>query len=167
MATYWGPASALALSLSVVTGCAGPSITGLISGEDIVVEDGGSTLTYTDEESGLKISSGQGAEVPDLFPSDFPIPQSATIVSAAENEGYVLLIIEWEGMSRDDFLAYVATAQAAGYSETVEIMDLDLGGGAYNTAVSLSNGTWEVLVSVLGDSENYGQLSVTAGPPSN
>lgn len=166
MATYWMKTTALVFLLCVLGSCSGPSIQGLSPGEALVIEDGGDTVTYSDADSDLTVTSGDGVVVPDRFPSDFPLPDSATLVTAAENDGLVLLNFEWEGLTKADFSAYIEKAKAAGYSDVVEVVDLDLGGGAFNTGLSLANGIHEVVVSALGDSAGYGQLSLTSGPAS-
>ena len=154
----------IALTGLMVTGCGGVEVPLGDSGQSVTIEDQGDTTTFTDEESGLSVTTGEGVEVPAAFPSDFPLPDGATLMSAGENEGFVVLLFEWEGMTKDSFMAYIEQAKAAGYSNTMEVSDLDLGGGAFNTAISLSNGTTELLVSGLGDPAGPGQLSITAGP---
>jgi len=158
-----------ALSVLIVTGlsltaCASVTIPGVSPGEGVTIEDGGDTVTYTDEESGLKVTSGEGVDIPDGFPADFPLPDQAELLSAADSEGYVALSFEWPGMTKNDFLAYIEKAKAAGYMEDDQISDLDLGEGAFSTTVALSNGSYDVFVSGLGDPSGYGQLSVGAGP---
>ena len=157
----------LASVVLLLTACGGVEIPLGDQGQSITIEDGGDTTTFTDEESGLSITSGEGVEVSDLFPADFPLPDGATVISSGENEGFVLLLLEWEGMTKESFLAYVEQAKAAGYSESTEIIDLDAGGGAFNTAYTLSNGTTEVMVAGLGEPGSPGQLSITSGPASH
>lgn len=165
MTSFFSPLVAVSLAL-VLTGCGGVEIPLGDSGESITIEDGGDTTTFTDEESGLSVTTGEGVEVPDIFPSDFPLPEGATIISAGENEGFVLLLLQWDGMTRDAFLAYIEQAKAAGYSDASEVIDLDAGGGAFNTAYNLSNGQTDVIVAGLGEPGSPGQLSITAGPAS-
>lgn len=159
----------VALGFLVMTGlsltaCASVTIPGSSSGEGVTIEDGGDTVTYTDEESGLSVTSGEGVDIPEGFPADFPLPDQADLITAGDSEGYVMLSFEWPGMTKDDFLAYIERAKAAGYMEDAQISDLDLGEGAFSTAIGLTNGTYDVLVSGLGDPSGYGQLSLGSGP---
>jgi hypothetical protein len=147
-----------------LTACGGVTIPGSSLGEGVTIEDGGDTVTYTDDETGLSVTSGEGAEIPDGFPADFPLPNQADLLTAADSDGFVMLSFEWPEMTKDDFLAYVQTVTAAGYSEEAEISDLDLGEGAFSTAVAVSNGTYEVMIAGLSDASGYGQLSLTASP---
>jgi hypothetical protein len=159
----------LALGALIITGlsltaCAGVTIPGASPGEGVTIEDGGDTVTYTDDESGLSVTAGEDVDIPQGFPADLPLPDQANLLSAADSEGYVILSFEWPGMTKNDFLAYIEKAKAAGYMEEEQVSDFDLGDGAFSTSVGLSNGTYEVLVSGLGDATGYGQLSLGAGP---
>lgn len=162
------PVSVLSIALmtSLLTGCGG-GVELPVPGTDesITVEQDGDKVTYSDEESGTSVTAGEGVEVPESFPSDFPLPDQATILSTVENQEVVAVFMEWDGMTRDGLAAYIDTVKAAGYNQETQAFDMDLGDGAFNTTVSLSNGQTEVLVvGTSDDSASMGQVSLTVMP---
>lgn len=138
-----------------------------ITGEDgstMTIDEDGGSVTYSDEEGTTSVQSGDDVQIPAGVPGDLPLPEGATLVSASENDGFYILLWAWQGLDKDQLNAYVSEVQSAGYSNKSDVVDLDLGEGAFNSTYVLSDGTNDITLAALSDSEGYGQLSMSVGP---
>lgn len=140
-----------------------------VTGEDgstLTVDEEEGSMTYTDEEGTTSVQSGGDVQVPDGVPSDLPLPTEAVLVTAAENDGVYVLAWTWEGFSKEAFTAYVDSVESAGYSKTLDVIDLDLGDGAFSLGYVLSDGTNDVTLAGVSDDTGMGQVNMTIGPAS-
>jgi hypothetical protein len=170
--------SALVAAALILSGCGGstevaPGVDVDISDETVTItgEDGtatldsdGESLTITggegDEE--YSVTTGGAAEIPATFPSDFPLPEDATLTSAvSESQGMTGLIMEWPGMTADSLKDYLNTVKAAGYTQDGDIYQMDMGGGDFTGGGQFTGSTHTVGV-VGTSSDGVGQLSITA-----
>ena len=71
----------------------------LASGKDVKVQVDGDTVTFTDEEGGVRIHGGKGAKLPTGFPDDLPIYKKSEILQTAST-------------SQDEFMVSIQTRDA-------------------------------------------------------
>ena len=171
------PAALIAAAL-ILSGCGGstevaPGVevdtsdeTVTITGEDgtATLDSDGESLTITggegDEE--YSVTTGGAAEIPANFPSDFPLPEDATLTSAvSESQEMTGLIMEWPGMTPDSLKDYLNTVQSAGYTQDGDMYEMDMGGGDFSAGGQFTGSTHTVGV-VGTSSDGVGQLSITA-----
>lgn len=170
--------SAFVAAALILSGCGGstevsPGVDVDISDETVTItgEDGtakldsdGDSLTITggegDEE--YSVTTGGAAEIPANFPSDFPLPEAATLTSAvSESQEMTGLIMEWPGMTADSLKDYLNTVQAAGYTQDGDLYEMDMGGGDFTGGGQFTGTTHSV--GIVGTySDGVGQLSITA-----
>jgi hypothetical protein len=170
--------SALVATALILSGCGGstevaPGVDVDISDETVTItgEDGtatldsdGDSLTITggEGEEEFSVTTGGAAEVPPSFPSDFPLPDKATLTSAvSESQGTTGLIMEWPGMTADSLKDYLDTVQAAGYTQDGDIYEMDMGDGDF-TAGGQFTGPSHTVGIVGTSSDGVSQLSITA-----
>jgi len=77
-------------------------------------EQGTTTIT---KEDGEEIKLSGETDIPDLFPSDIPIPDEIQVTSSISGSDSVTLTIETEMPFEDIVKLYSDYAQQAGYSE--------------------------------------------------
>jgi predicted small secreted protein len=138
-----------------------------VTGEDgssVTVDQEDGSVVYTDDEGTTSVQTGGDVQVPDGVPGNLPLPTGAVLTSAGENDGFYLLVWSWEGLDKKTFDSYIESVQSAGYSNKVDVMDLDLGGGAFNTGYLLSDGTTDVTIAAIADSSGPGLINMTIGP---
>lgn len=102
------PIAVLLAALLLATGCS--------EIEQAIQEAEQGTVTIT-KEDGKEITLSSKPDIPELFPSDVPLPDEIQVTSSIGSNDSVTLTIETE-MPYDDVLAlYYDYAQHAGYSE--------------------------------------------------
>lgn len=77
-------------------------------------EQGTTTIT---KEDGEQITMSSKSDIPDLFPSDVPLPDSIQVTSSISSQESVTLTIETEMPYKEVLELYYDYAQNAGYSE--------------------------------------------------
>lgn len=85
-------------------------------------EQGTTTITKADGEK-IKLSSE--ADIPDLFPSDVPLPDEIQVTSSISSKDSVTLTIETKMPYDDVVKLYYNYSQQAGYSEVHKLGDRD------------------------------------------
>lgn len=100
---------------------------------------------FSIETSEGTISAGAGAELPEQFPDDFPVPDGGTPVgsfaTATDGVDEVSVSIAYETATLDDLAAALQTdLPAAGY-EIVETTSTDMG-GISGTVFSVEHPQW-------------------------
>lgn len=122
---------ALVLSLGLVAGCSAISeIRDAIPNVD-VDEDGGSVTIEGDNGESMTIDTDVDGEIPEWFPSELPLPEHHTVMSASVVESGDGTLKSVGVTSTDDFDAVVATIDDgfAGSGLTPETREVgDLGG---------------------------------------
>lgn len=107
--------AAFLITLICVTGCS------KIEKAIIEAEEQGTT-TIT-KEDGEKITLSNKPDIPDLFPSDVPMPDEIEVVTSISSDNSVTLGIETE-MAYDDVVKlYYDYTQQAGYTEVHKLED--------------------------------------------
>jgi len=75
---------------------------------------GGAAVTY---DNGKEVTFSNKADIPELFPSDVPLPEGMQVVSSIGSDRGVTVMFDTE-LSYDDVVElYVDYAQKAGYTE--------------------------------------------------
>ena len=159
--------AAAATASLLLTGCGGSAEQAAeqaiesASGGDVDVDIEGETFTFENEEEGVTVQGGAGAELPEGFPADLPLPPAGEIMSAASTPEGSSVMWMWDGMTQDDFDQYIAQVQAAGYQEVSNFVITDEGPGEFSKSSVLEGNGLSVSVSgtVTGGS---GVLSVVA-----
>jgi len=83
-------------------------------------EQGKTTIT---KEDGKQVTLSGNSDIPDLFPSDVPLPDEIKIVSSISSDDSVTLAFETE-MPYDDVVAlYFDYTEKAGYTEVHKLED--------------------------------------------
>lgn len=100
--------SVFLVALIFVTGCS--KLEKVIS----EAEQGKTTVAKVD---GKEITLSSKPDIPDLFPSDVPLPDEIQVVSSISSDDSVTLAIETEMPFDDVVELYYEYAQKAGYSE--------------------------------------------------
>lgn len=85
-------------------------------------EQGTTTITKGDGEE-IKLSSE--TDIPDLFPSDVPLPDEIQVTSSISGKDSVTLTIETQMPYDDAVKLYYNYTQQAGYSEVHKLEDRD------------------------------------------
>lgn len=130
-------------------------------GETAVIEGDGDGLVVTDGEDSFV--AGSGAEVPDGFPADFPLPD-ATLVSSArmETDGAATYTLVFEAPGSivvERFETMKAALTAAGYVVSFESSDGE------NLSAQLSDGATDVFFSGGYDgTDDISRFGLTVGP---
>lgn len=103
------------ITLIVMTGCS--KIEDAISGAE---QQGTMTIT---KEDGKKITLSNRPDIPELFPSDVPLPDEIQVISSISSDDSVTLGIETEMPYDDVVKLYYEYTQKAGYSEVHKLED--------------------------------------------
>lgn len=133
-------AGVLCTAALVLTGCgqAAQTLIEAQTGGDVEISDGGESLTITDEESGTTVQGGTGTQLPSSFPGDIPQPPGGQLFAAAETPDGLSLMWTVDGLTLEDFDAYVASIRAAGYDTEVFANEMDMGDNNVTKGVALS-----------------------------
>lgn len=107
--------AAILITLIFVTGCT------KIEKAIIEAEEQGTT-TIT-KEDGEKITLSNKPDIPDLFPSDVPMPDEIQVVTSISGDNSVTLGIETEMPYDDVVKLYYDYTQQVGYSEVHKLED--------------------------------------------
>jgi hypothetical protein len=161
MTGSWATKASVVFLLASLTGCGGVSLPLPGSSDSLSVDSDGGTVTFNDSDSGTEIKAGENVDVPDGFPTDIPFPSGAAVSASAVAEETILVMLQWEGMTKSLFEQYIGQVEANGYAQVGDVVELDLGAGAFSQAVSLSNATHDVTISGFGDPAGIGQLTIT------
>lgn len=130
-------------------------------GETVVAEGDGDEFVVTDGED--TFVAGSGAELPDGFPTDFPLPD-ATLVSSARmgGDGQTTFTLVYEAPGSivvERFEEMKAALTGSGYVVSFESSD-----GA-NLSAQLSDGTTDVFFSGGYDAaDDFSRFGLTVGP---
>jgi hypothetical protein len=152
--------SALVATALVLSGCGGS--TEVSPGVDVEISDETLTITGGEGDEEYSVTTGGAAEIPANFPSDFPLPEDATLTSAvSESQEMTGLIMEWPGMTADSLKDYLNTVQAAGYMQDGDMYEMDMGGGDFSAGGQFTGSTHTIGI-VGTSSDGVGQLSITA-----
>lgn len=74
-------------------------------------------------EDGKEITLSNESDIPDLFPSDVPLPEEIQVISSISSDDSVTLGIETEMPYEDVVELYYDYAQKAGYTEVHKLED--------------------------------------------
>jgi hypothetical protein len=124
----------------------------------MTVDTEGGNVTMTDESGTSTFQSGEGAELPAGFPSDFPAPAGGTLTTAADMPDGIAVMWGFDTYSGDQFNEYVAQIKAAGYAVAEEATVVD-SGGSFQATASFSKGGRNFAVAGMGAAD-FGQVSV-------
>lgn len=98
----------LLLAMMIATGCS--------KAEKAIKEAEQGTTTIT-KEDGEEIKLSSKTDIPDMFPSDVPIPDEIQVTASISGSDSVTVTIETEMPYEDVVKLYSDYAQQAGYSE--------------------------------------------------
>lgn len=141
----------------------GMTITGE-SGESMTIDVEGDTMTFTDEEQGLSVTTGTDVELPDIWPEGLPVPPADSIISVGDGgSGLIMISWSWGAMTVEDFDTYVAALESAGYTKQPDELNQDFGDDGFLRGVTMANATEEVFVNgqVM---DGTGGISVSISP---
>lgn len=91
--------------------------------EDVISEAEQQGTTTITKEDGKKITLSNKPDIPDLFPSDIPLPDEIQVISSISSDDSVTLGIETELPYDDVVQLYYDYAQKAGYSQVHRLED--------------------------------------------
>lgn len=120
-----------------------------ISGEggSVSIDSQGDTMTFTDEEQGLTVTTGADQELPEGWPADIPAPPAEAILSSGtDDSGVIIVSWSWGAMTTQDFDDYVAVLESAGYAKQPDGIEQDYGDDGFLRGASLASATHEVTV---------------------
>ncbi len=141
----------------------GVTITGE-SGESMTIDAEGDTMTFTDEEQDLSVTTGADLELPDAWPEGLPVPPAESIISASEDgSGIIIVSWSWGAMTMEDFDAYVAALESAGYTKQPDGLVQDFGDDGFLRGESLASTAHELSVQGQG-MEGMGGVTVIVEP---
>jgi hypothetical protein len=124
----------------------------------LTVDSEGQTVTMTDEAGTSTFQSGEGAQLPDSYPSDLPTPRGGLLSTVGDTPEGLFLMWGYDSYTGADFEDYVSEIKAAGYTIVNDIVAIDSADGL-NRSASFSGGGKLVTVTAMGSSD-FGQVSV-------
>jgi hypothetical protein len=160
-----------AAAVLVLTGCgqaaekAAESAIESASGGDVQVDIGDQTMTFTDEEEGVRVQGGEGTQLPAAFPADLPTPPNGQLMSAAETPDGVSVVWTATGLDVASFDAYVASVRSAGYDDEVSSTEFDMGADGFSKSyVLMGKGQAVSITAIIADEASQISMVITQEP---
>jgi hypothetical protein len=150
---------------SIMEGVTGADIE--MTDEGMTITDGdasmtvdveGESVTLTDESGKSTFQTGEGAQIPDSFPSDLPTPSGGELSTVSETPEGLMLIWGFDRFTSAEFDRLIADIQSAGYSLVGDVITMD-SGDDFNRVANLS-GKGKVVMVTGGGSSDFGQVSI-------
>jgi hypothetical protein len=109
----WSGLLLTALAAAILaTGCS--KAEQIVKEAEKAVEEDSLTVTY---DNGKEVTFSEKEDIPDLFPSDVPLPEGIQVLSSISSKDNVTVMIETEMPYEEVVELYVDYAQQAGYEE--------------------------------------------------